>query len=100
MDPPREEVKAAIAKCDTAGIRVIVITGDNKRTAEAICRQIGVFDVSESTDNKSFSGQEFSAMSEAAKRNAVKAAKCLSTVTALTSAGCFLAQSPSTSKRL
>jgi len=42
FDPPRETVKADIAKCVKAGIRVVMITGDNGFTASSIAEQIGI----------------------------------------------------------
>lgn len=42
MDPPRENVDKHIATCYKAGIRVVMITGDNGTTASAIARKIGL----------------------------------------------------------
>jgi Ca2+-transporting ATPase len=62
-DPARPEVKPSIEKCYEAGIRVIMITGDNKKTAESIAREIGIFGPEEDVEGKSFEGREFMAMS-------------------------------------
>ncbi|CAI8596176.1 unnamed protein product [Vicia faba] len=42
-EPPREEVYKAIEDCKQTGIKVMVIAGDNKSTAEAICTKIRLF---------------------------------------------------------
>jgi Ca2+-transporting ATPase len=57
-DPPRPEVRKAIASCEDAGIRPIMITGDHPLTARAIANQIGL----RGTDMV-LTGQDLDAMS-------------------------------------
>ncbi|RKP19870.1 calcium-transporting ATPase [Rozella allomycis CSF55] len=76
MDPPRPEVKESIKKCYSAGIRVIVITGDNKNTAESICKQIGI--IKEREENVCYTGKEFDLMSLEEQEEIMKTAKLFS----------------------
>ncbi len=42
IDPPRKEIKSAVSACKTAGIRVIIVTGDHPLTAKAVAEDIGL----------------------------------------------------------
>ena len=58
IDPPRQEVKSAIADCDSAGIRTVMITGDNAVTASAIAGELGILHEGE----KAITGPELAAL--------------------------------------
>ncbi|MFW5842049.1 MAG: cation-translocating P-type ATPase [Bacillota bacterium] len=60
IDPAREEVKPAIKLCHTAGIRVVMITGDHKLTASAIGTNLGILQ----EDSEALSGEEIDAMDD------------------------------------
>ena len=63
IDPPRAEIAPSVAICKVAGIRIMMITGDNKLTAEAIAVEIGILDKGFDADC-SFTGTDFFKMSE------------------------------------
>ena len=67
LDPPREEAIAAIEDCHTAGIRVVMITGDHATTAREIARQLGIAE-----DPKVLTGQEIDRLDEDELRAAVR----------------------------
>lgn len=60
-DPPRPEVPAAIAQCQQAGIRVVMMTGDHPATARAIAEQVGL-----SRQAEVITGAEMEAMEDSA----------------------------------
>jgi P-type Ca2+ transporter type 2C len=62
LDPPRAEAREAVAKCKAAGIRVVMITGDQPKTALAIARDLGIA----SESDTALSGAELAAIDDAA----------------------------------
>jgi Ca2+-transporting ATPase len=64
IDPPRPEVRDAIATCRKAGIRVVMITGDHKLTATAVGKELGLLDGKDETTCV-ITGQELEHMSDA-----------------------------------
>ncbi|MCX8150719.1 MAG: cation-translocating P-type ATPase [Candidatus Bathyarchaeota archaeon] len=61
IDPPRSEVKDAIAICKEAGIRVVMITGDHKLTATAVAKELNL--IGENEEGKVLTGVELENMS-------------------------------------
>ena len=64
IDPPREEIAPMVKMCKTAGIRIMMITGDNKLTAEAIALDVGILPKGFDSDS-SFTGSDFFKNSDA-----------------------------------
>ncbi len=60
IDPPREEVKLAVEKCKTAGIKTVMITGDHKITAVAIAKALDILE----NENEAITGTELEEMSD------------------------------------
>lgn len=65
IDPPRREIKDAIARCETAGIKVVMITGDHKATAQAIAAEVGI-------KGRALTGLELEEMDDEAYDNIVE----------------------------
>ena len=60
IDPPREEVKSSISKCQQAGIRVVMNTGDHLNTAMAVSKEIGLIN----EESKVITGNELEQMDD------------------------------------
>ncbi|MEM3641352.1 MAG: cation-translocating P-type ATPase [Candidatus Bathyarchaeia archaeon] len=62
IDPPREEAKIAVKKCEEAGIKTVMITGDHKLTAVAIAKELGIVKSDEAS--VTLTGAELDALSD------------------------------------
>jgi len=71
IDPPRPEVKDAIAICKKAGIRVVMITGDHKLTAIAVGKELKLIDEN-TADHQVLTGQELEEMTDEQLVNVVE----------------------------
>ncbi len=68
IDPPREEVKDAVKKCVSAGIKTVMITGDHKITATAIAKELGILQ----EESEAITGSDLEKMSDEELKNKVR----------------------------
>uniref|UniRef100_A0A671S1P1 Calcium-transporting ATPase n=1 Tax=Sinocyclocheilus anshuiensis TaxID=1608454 RepID=A0A671S1P1_9TELE len=86
LDPPRKEVLSAVRMCRQAGIRVIMITGDNKSTALSICRRVGIITEQEEEEaeggpfGSGLTGREFDELPPHLQRQACRTTRCFARV--------------------
>uniref|UniRef100_A0A8C7QSG7 Calcium-transporting ATPase n=1 Tax=Oncorhynchus mykiss TaxID=8022 RepID=A0A8C7QSG7_ONCMY len=86
LDPPRKEVLGAVRMCRQAGIRVIMITGDNKGTAMSICRRVGIITEEEEEAGRDdpfsggLTGREFDELPPHLQRQACRTGRCFARV--------------------
>lgn len=67
-DPPRPEVPDALAQCRSAGVRVVMMTGDHPATARAIARQVGLSESPEVLTGDELQSLDAAALSERLRR--------------------------------
>lgn len=94
MDPPRPEVRKSVSEAIRAGIKPVMITGDNKVTAEAIATDIGIrgksvtgHELSEKSDTELTEYSIFARVTPADKMRIVKAFKQKGEIVAMTGDG-------------
>jgi len=78
IDPPRPGVKKAIANAASAGVRAVMITGDHKNTAEAIAKELTLWDEGAET----MTGAEIEAADEAKLKSRVPHVRVFARVSA------------------
>lgn len=94
MDPPRVEVSEAVRECTKAGIKAVMITGDNKITAQAIAKTVGISgeailgeDLLKKTDDEICKYRVFARVTPSDKMRIVKAFKKQGEIVAMTGDG-------------
>lgn len=78
VDPPRAEAKEAVSKCHDAGINVVMITGDQPRTASAIAEELGIT----SSNSSTLTGRELDSIDDSELRQRVIQTSVFARVTA------------------